>query len=124
MPNMKYIYVVDDSIDFLEVFAAVLRRNRFRPVLVDSRNILFEKLQTTTPDLFLIDVTFGYNDGRLLCRDLKLKYGLKNTPIILISANHQSLVGYEAYLADDFLEKPFSFTTFLAKANTLLQVVA
>ena len=121
---MKYIFVVDDSIDFLEVFSAILRRNRFHAVLVDSQNLLFENLQITTPDLFLIDVGFGYNDGRLLCRDLKLKYGLKDTPIILISGNHQSLLDYEEYLADDFLEKPFSFATFLAKANALLKVVA
>ena len=121
---MKYIFVVDDSIEFLEVFSAVLRRNRFRPVLVDSQNLLFEKLQITTPDLFLIDVTFGYNDGRALCRDLKLKYGLGDTPIILISGDHQSLVDYEKYFADDFLEKPFSYATFLEKANALLKVVA
>ena len=119
---MKYIFVVDDSIDFLEVFSAILRRNRFHAVLVDSQNLLFENLQITTPDLFLIDVGFGYNDGRLLCRDLKLKYGLKDTPIILISGNHQSLLDYEEYLADDFLEKPFSFSTFLAKANALLNI--
>lgn len=121
---MKYIYVVDDSIDFLEVFSSLLRRNRFRPVLVDSQHLLFDNLQTMSPDLFLIDVKFGYNDGRLLCRDLKLKYGLKDTPIILISANHQCLLDYKEYLADDFLEKPFSFATFLTKANALLNVVA
>ncbi|MEO6230675.1 MAG: response regulator [Ferruginibacter sp.] len=117
------IYVVDDSIDFLEVFSSILRRNRFYPVLVDSQNLLFENLQTTSPDLFLIDVKFGHNDGRTLCRNLKLKYGLKETPIILISANHQSLEDYEEYLADDFLEKPFGFATFLTKANALLNVV-
>ena len=122
---MKYIiYVVDDSIDFLEVFSSILRRNRFHPVVVDSQNLLFENLQTMSPDLFLIDVKFGYNDGRALCRNLKLKYGLKDIPIILISANHESLLDYEEYLADDFIEKPFGFATFLTKANALLNVVA
>ncbi|CAN5794237.1 N/A [soil metagenome] len=120
---MKCIFVVDDSIDFLEVFSSLLKRNRFQPVLVDSQYLLFDSLQTTSPDLILLDVKFGHNDGRILCRNLKLKYGLSNIPIILISGSHESLLDYEAYLADDFLEKPFNFATFLTKANSLLNVV-
>src|SRR5947208_350627 len=110
---MKYIYVVDDSIDFLDVFSSLLRKNKFHPVAIDTRQLLFERLQLTTPDLCLIDVKFSYNDGRKLCHDLKLKYGLREVPVILISGYHEKLTNYKDYLADDILEKPFSFEQFL-----------
>ena len=121
---LKHIYIVDDSIDFLEVFSSLLRRHKYYPQLIDSRSLLFECLHTRTPDLILMDVKFGYNDGRVLCRELKTKYGLSNTPIILISGDHQSLSDYHKYHADGFLEKPFSLETFLSKAHALINVVA
>lgn len=65
------------------------------------------------PDLILLDVLLGTEDGLVLCRLLKSRPETRHIPVVLFSAN--SRVGPEAAnsCGDEYLPKPFDIETLI-----------
>jgi two-component system phosphate regulon response regulator PhoB len=115
---MAKIIIVDDYADLQEFFTSLLEMNGFEVKSAGSLSELNALLNSFIPDLILLDVMLGPDNGREICKGLKGKY--KEIFIILISANPKSLDGYKECGADDIIEKPFTITTVLNKINNLL----
>ena len=65
------ILVVDDIPKNLQVVGATLYQEGYKIAMVDSGEKVFELLETTIPDLILLDVMMPDMDGYEICEKLK-----------------------------------------------------
>lgn len=70
------------------------------------------------PDVVLLDINVGDQDGREVCRKIKSQAEYNHIPVILISANHEALKFYVDYGANGILEKPFELIHLLRLIQT------
>jgi DNA-binding response OmpR family regulator len=115
---MARIIIVDDYKDLQDFFRALLELNHFEVRSAGSAKELNSLLESFVPDLIILDVMLGADNGKVICKQLKEKY--KEIKVILISANSKLLIDYEACNADDIIEKPFDMHIVLEKINKLL----
>ncbi|HTB52439.1 MAG TPA: response regulator [Ferruginibacter sp.] len=115
---MARIIIVDDYKDLQDFFKDMLELNHFEVRSAGSAVELDTLLTTFMPDLILLDVMLGADNGTKICKEIKEKY--KEIAIILISANPKLLINYQDCNADDIIEKPFDMYEVLDKINKLL----
>ncbi len=121
---MAKILIVDDSEALVTMLSEILTKESFEVDSVFSRQELVLNLLAATPDLILMDVRLGGDDGRKICRDLKANSSYKNIPIILLSGSHELLESFADYNADDMIEKPFDMQAILKKISKALNKTA
>lgn len=104
---MKRILFVDDDKDLLATMKVLLRKKGYEVAVTTSCKEGLEILQAFHPDLILLDINVGDDDGRLVCRQIKEQAEYVHIPVILVSANHEALMTYRDYRADNAIVKPF-----------------
>jgi two-component system phosphate regulon response regulator PhoB len=75
------------------------------------------------PHLIVLDLMLPGMDGMAVCRKVRKNPGLKNTPILMLTARGEEedmVSGLEAG-ADDYVAKPFSNRVLLARIRSLLR---
>jgi DNA-binding response OmpR family regulator len=112
------LLLVDDYIELLDFFSALLRNNGFDVQTASSRKELDEQMILFTPDLIILDIMLEKENGRDICRDLKRIN--KRLPIILLSSNPAFLINYDECEADDIIEKPFDINEVVKKIKAVL----
>lgn len=117
---MKRILVVDDDIDILTVVKLVLESNEFEVAAISDWQQIFTQIETFHPDLILLDVSLGTQDGRNLCKQVKSNGDTKHISIILFSANHNVEKSVQECLANTFISKPFDINDLIEKINNQL----
>lgn len=117
---MKKILVVDDDIDILTVVQLVLESNGFDVMAISNWQYIYSKIDSFKPDLILLDVSLGTQDGRNICKQLKSSPQTKHISIILFSANHNVEKSIEECLADSFISKPFDINDLIQGINNEL----
>jgi DNA-binding response OmpR family regulator len=117
---MKRILYVDDDIDLLEAMKIYLRKKGFDLAVTTTCEEGLEILRAFNPDLILLDVNVGGEDGRIMCRHIKEQAEYEHIPVILISAYDDALRTYRDYRADNFVGKPFEFSGLMDKLNVYL----
>jgi CheY-like chemotaxis protein len=102
----KRILVVDDEQGILKLVRAILEDEGYSvQTSVDGQ--CFQNLQGDLPDLILLDIMLGGEDGRDLCVQVKQKEETRHIPVILCSAYFRGdIITYLAG-ASTFLPKPF-----------------
>ena len=66
-----------------------------------------DSLDEQVPDLILLDIWVGGNDGREMAKRLKTDERTKTIPIVVLSANLSTPQIAKDIKADDFVLKPF-----------------
>lgn len=107
---MKRVLFVDDDVDLLAATKTFLRKQGFEVATTTSCKEGLEILEAFHPELVLLDINVGDEDGRLMCRRIKEQAEYERIPVILMSANHEELATYRDYGADNFLKKPFELS--------------
>ncbi len=110
---MSKILIVDDDEDILTVASMLLRMNGFEVDTITNGNKTEESIHINHPDLVLLDVNLGGEDGRKICRSLKDNKTTNHIPVVLFSANHEIDRSYTDCGADDFIAKPFETLEFI-----------
>src|SRR5207248_1943593 len=103
------VLVVDNDVDVLTVVKLILSANGFIVEAISDWRDTFEKIKTFGPQIILLDVSLGGEDGRNICRKIKEGTEHKNIPVILFSAK----IGerdIEDCNANGFIAKPFDTT--------------
>jgi len=83
----------------------------------------FQKVQTHTPDLVLLDVQMPGMDGFTVCQKIKSDMMLRHIPVMMLTAQTgvtSKVTGLERG-ADDYLTKPFDLQELMARIRTLLR---
>ncbi|WP_052265889.1 response regulator [Pedobacter kyungheensis] len=117
--KIKKILAVDDSPEILELFSFFFPPMEYQlKVLLSAQNIQME-IGSFSPDIILLDIRIGTEDGRKICNQLKANPATASIPIIMLSA----LIGYyspaESCDADAFIAKPFDIDKLSTRIKTL-----
>ncbi|RYZ61344.1 MAG: response regulator [Chitinophagaceae bacterium] len=115
------ILVVDDDIDLCMLLERKLQQNGYK---VESAVSMAEAEYVTAhfkPDLVLIDINLGGDDGRQLCWKIKHPVDGRQTKVILMSALYYPTSRTLLFGADDFLAKPFVTEFLLQKISAQLE---
>ena len=114
---MKRILVVDDDTNILTVVQLVLETNGFKVATIFNWQQIYTQVDTFKPDLILLDVSLGTQDGRNICKKLKTDDSTKHIPVILFSANHNIEKSISECFADSFISKPFDINDLVEGLN-------
>lgn len=117
---MKRILVVDDDIDILTVVQLVLDSNGFEVSAISNWQQIYPQIEAFNPDLILLDVSLGTQDGRNICKQLKSNNTTKDISVILFSANHNVEKSVAECKADSFISKPFDINNLIEGINNQL----
>ena len=120
---MPRIFVVDDEQDLCEILRFNLESNGFE---VSTANSAEEALRVIHADgesfhLLLLDVMMEQMSGFELVRQLRAEGN--DVPVIFLTArttDNDQLEGFGVG-ADDYINKPFSFSTVLARVKAVLK---
>jgi len=117
------ILLVDDSAFNLKVLADTVEECGYKPVLATNGKQAFEFINIEKPDLILLDVMMPEVDGFQLCIQLKENPGLKDIPIIFLTAKSKTediVKGFEVG-GVDYITKPFNVVELRARMSTHLE---
>lgn len=115
---MKKILVVDDDEDVLLMLKTFLQLKGYETVGSHSCAEGLDIFYAFRPDVVILDVNVGTEDGREMCRKIKEQAEYRHIPVVMISANSSGLKSYSDYGANAALEKPFNFSKLVALIDT------
>jgi two-component system alkaline phosphatase synthesis response regulator PhoP len=116
------ILVVDDEAYLLQILDFSLNAEGYEVVTAGDGEQAINKAKAEQPDLIVLDIMMPKIDGYEACRKLKQDPGMKDVPVILLTAKGRDIdrkLGLEVG-ADDYITKPFSPSKLLEKIGSFL----
>jgi DNA-binding response OmpR family regulator len=114
------ILVVDDDLALVSLVSFALRQAGYLPVEAANGQAALDAFEREQPDLVILDVNLPVLSGFEVCRRLRARAA---TPIMLLTVRNteeDEVQGLDLG-ADDYLTKPFSPRTLLARVRALLR---
>ena len=122
MAQKRQILIVDDDAELRDALAEQLAMHEeFEIATAENASAARVKVQSSPPDLIVMDVGLPDMDGREVVR-LMRKDGFKR-PIIMLTAHDSdadTVLGLDAG-ANDYVAKPFRFAVLLARIRAQLR---
>jgi DNA-binding response OmpR family regulator len=118
--SKRTILVVDDEPKLVGVVRDYLERDGYRVVAAADGKEALERFRRERPDLVVLDLMLPEMDGLEVCRRIRRE---SDVPIVMLTARAEEvdeLLGLELG-ADDYVTKPFSPRTLLARIRTVLR---
>ena len=114
------ILVVDDEPKVTRLTRDYLEKNGLRVITAADGQSALTIARTEKPDLVILDLMLPQIDGREVCRILRRE---SDVPIIMLTALSEEIdqvTGLEIG-ADDYITKPFSVRSLVARVRALLR---
>lgn len=117
--KLSKILIVDDARLNIKLLENILTENGYRVTAAKNASNALKLMQSTTPDLILLDIMMPDIDGISLCRQLKKLEMTKKIPVIFITALSDTADKLEAFRAGgvDYITKPFVMEEVIARIN-------
>jgi DNA-binding response OmpR family regulator len=114
------VLVVDDDLDLTALIAFALRQAGYLVVEANDGEGALRQFAAEVPDLVVLDGNLPLLDGFEVCRRLRAE---SRTPILMLTVrgDEADVVRGLDLGADDYLTKPFSPRTLLARIRALLR---
>lgn len=122
LPLKPHILIADDDEDLLLLMKIKMKSEGFEVQISPNGDDLFDLLETSLPDIILLDITMRGVDGGTICKDLKKAEKTKNIPVILFSANHNIESITQECGADGYILKPFNNKTIKTRIFQILSL--
>lgn len=119
-PMQELILIVDDEPKIVKLTRDYLEKDGFRVISAADGPSALASARREKPDLIVLDLMLPGMDGWEVCRTLRRD---TDTPIIMLTARSEEsdqIVGLELG-ADDYVTKPFSPRTLVARVRALLR---
>ncbi|MCA1456886.1 response regulator [Bradyrhizobium sp. BRP22] len=120
MTQSPHIIIVDDEAPAREMVGDYLKMHGFGVTLCDGGKSLRSVIETSQPDLVVLDLNMPEEDGLSIIRDLKSRM---NVPVIMLTATASPIdrvVGLELG-ADDYVAKPCELRELMARIRSVLR---
>ena len=120
MTQAQHIVIVDDEAPAREMVGDYLKMHGFNVTLCDGGKSLRGAIETSVPDLVVLDLNMPEEDGLSIIRDLKSRI---NVPVIMLTATASPIdrvVGLELG-ADDYIAKPCELRELMARIRSVLR---
>ena len=120
MSQSPHIVIVDDEAPAREMVGDYLKMHGFTVTLCDGGRSLRGAIETSVPDLVVLDLNMPEEDGLSIIRDLKSRI---NVPVIMLTATASPIdrvVGLELG-ADDYIAKPCELRELMARIRSVLR---
>jgi diguanylate cyclase (GGDEF)-like protein len=104
------VLVIDDDPLVRDILQQVLPNWGIDLILLNDPRQIWDTLETTLPDLLILDVDMPHINGIDLCRVIRSDSAWNNLPILFLSAQRDAEVIVQLYSAgaDDYIAKPFT----------------
>jgi DNA-binding response OmpR family regulator len=114
------VLVVDDDDELRAVVAFALRQGGFLALEAADPGAALAALEREQPSLIVLDLNLGREDGLALLPGIRAR---SRAPVLILSvrSSEEDVVGGLDRGADDYLTKPFSPRTLLARVRALLR---
>jgi DNA-binding response OmpR family regulator len=113
--------VVEDDVTMRQLVTSYLEENDVRAISASRREEVLRILAQQKPDLVILDLRLGQEDGLDLLREIRAQSDL---PVIIMTGHRRDeidrVVGLELG-ADDYLTKPFGLRELLARIKAVLR---
>jgi two-component system cell cycle response regulator DivK len=122
MNAQKTILHIEDNFENRILVRRLLQSASYQVLEAENALQAINYLRTTRPDLILMDINMPDVDGYTLTSKLKTVPGIKQIPIIAITANAMRGDREKSLRAgcDGYIEKPIDVDTFLDKVAYFL----
>lgn len=118
----KKVLVVDDDDNTRKFLSVALRENGYEPLTASDGEEGFHMVETSAPDLILLDVMMPKRTGFVLFKQLRRHEKYKGIPVIMLTAVANVLEEDTSEASDDTFERPYdSLRESLKKAITKMR---
>ncbi len=115
---MKKILIIEDEQDIVDIATIILEDEGYEVSSLDEFESFESKLHSSQADLVLLDLNLKGYSGANICKYIKGNPQLKETSVVLMSANRNIHdVKVEAG-ADAYICKPFDLVDFIDVVKT------
>ena len=116
------VLIVDDEPFNIDVLEQALDGSNYQVITASNGQEAWAKIQSEQPDLILLDLMMPIMDGFAVLAKVKEDPTLRDTPIIIVSAENdsKSVVKGIKQGAEDYLTKPVDTAQFLRKVKDFL----
>jgi PAS domain S-box-containing protein len=117
------ILIVDDTPNNLRLLSQILTERGYQVRAALNGPRALAAVQTTPPDLILLDIMMPEMDGYEVCHRLKADLKTSGIPILFISALNETGDKVKGFAAGglDYITKPFQLEEVLARVETHLK---
>lgn len=119
---MTTVLIVDDSNTEIHIFTKMLQKHGYETLVAKNGEEAIELAESSQPDLILMDIVMPGMDGFQATRKLSKNPKTDMIPIVIISTKSQQTdkIWGIRQGAKDYLIKPVTETTLIAKIKSLL----
>ncbi len=120
------ILIIDDHVETVNLVSAILTRQGYEVHTAHSGPDGLNRAGQIYPDLILLDVMMPEMDGYEVCKVMRQRPYLKDTPIIMFTAKSQPGEKWEGFQAGatDYLIKPTNTDELSKRVRTILDRTA
>lgn len=117
------ILIVEDEQSIAELVSEALKRYGFRVENASDGDIGLDMIETTLPDLVILDLMLPGLDGWEICRRMRENEATADIPVMMLTArrDERDVVAGLELGADDYMRKPFSLSELAARVRALLR---
>ena len=116
------ILIIEDERGLVQSLSWYFKREGFAVAVADDGLAGLHLAQVDSPDVILLDWMLPGMSGLDVCRELRAGERTRDIPIIIVTARTEKVDEARSYAAgaDDYVTKPFSNKSLLARVRTLL----
>jgi two-component system response regulator MprA len=119
--NGPKVLIVEDDAELRSVLGRSLREEGFSVDTAATGADVLQRVESSVPDVFVIDIGLPDADGRDVCQALRAR-GIE-TPVLFLTARDavvDRVAGFDAG-GDDYVAKPFATVELVARIQALLR---
>ena len=113
--------IVEDNKLLAKNIYQILQLNNFDAEKVESSEQATEQIQINNYQLIILDINLPGKDGFEFLKDLRKNWD--NTPVLILTSKNttEDIVKWLEAWADDYMNKPFDMSEFIARINSILR---
>jgi DNA-binding response OmpR family regulator len=122
-PAEAKVMVVDDDVHLLAALQVILQPWGFQVTTLDDPEKFWEVLETTCPDLLILDVEMPGYSGIELCLAVRNDVRWSKLPVLFLTAHSESETVRQMFVAgaDDYVNKPIVKPELIARLLNRLE---